>query len=104
MIRKGEKTKNYFQRNGKFALLSEDDLKFQWIFNSQISARRIPEIGDEITSYVGKLINGDKRFFFASPEDVDQNYNYNDNSLLVNAIKRGYRGAFWDILRRISEE
>ena len=31
------------------------------------------------------------------------NYNYNDNRHLVEAIRGGYRGAFWDILRRVSE-
>jgi len=33
---------------------------------------------------------------------VDRNYNYNDNSTLAKAIAEGYRGAFGDILRRIS--
>ncbi|NVM00984.1 MAG: hypothetical protein HWN67_01495, partial [Candidatus Helarchaeota archaeon] len=43
-------------------------------------------------------------FFFADPEEQDQNYNYNENLLLVNAIKNGYRGAYWDILRRLANE
>jgi radical SAM superfamily enzyme YgiQ (UPF0313 family) len=61
-----------------------------------------PEVGLEINSYIGKLIGEDKRFFFASPDQVDKNYNYNENSLLVEAIRKGYRGAFWDILRKIN--
>jgi radical SAM superfamily enzyme YgiQ (UPF0313 family) len=58
----------------------------------------------EPEQYLAQLIDGDERFFIGAKSDVDQNYNYNDNSLLVQAIKRGYRGAFWDILRRISEK
>ncbi len=61
-------------------------------------------LGDNAPSFVSELIDNDERFFFVSPDEVDQNYNYNDNSLLANAIKEGYRGAFWDILRRLSEK
>lgn len=61
------------------------------------------ELGDDIESYIGEVIKGDSRFFFVSKEQAAQNYNYNDNSLLMEAIKNGYRGAFWDILRRLSE-
>ena len=61
-------------------------------------------LGDNAPAFVSELIDKDERFFFVSPDEVDQNYNYNDNSLLVNAIKEGYRGAFWDILRRLSEK
>ena len=35
---------------------------------------------------------------------MNLNYNYNDNPELIDAIKRGHRGAYWDILRRVSEE
>lgn len=53
--------------------------------------------------YLGELIGGDERFFFLATADTEQNYNYNDNTVLVDAIKEGYRGAFWDILRRLSQ-
>ena len=33
-------------------------------------------------------------------EAADRNYNYNDNSILSQAIQNGERGAYWDILRR----
>ncbi|MBN2030400.1 hypothetical protein JW824_09165 [bacterium] len=49
------------------------------------------------------LIRDDKRFFFFNPEDSNQNYNYNANQRLVEAIHEGYRGAYWDILRRMKE-
>jgi hypothetical protein len=35
---------------------------------------------------------------------VERNYNYNENSRLMEAIQQGYRGAFWDILKRMGHE
>jgi hypothetical protein len=60
-------------------------------------------LGEDALGYLAGLIAGDERFFFMSGEVADQNYNYNENILLMNAIRDGYRGAFWDILRRLSE-
>jgi hypothetical protein len=60
-------------------------------------------LGPDAHGYLGGLIAGDERFFFGSTGDADQNYNYNENTILVNAIRAGYRGAFWDILRRLAE-
>jgi radical SAM superfamily enzyme YgiQ (UPF0313 family) len=61
-------------------------------------------VGDEMIPYIASLVRGDERFFFGGGEDVEANYNYNDNSVLMEAIKRGYRGAYWDILRRLADE
>ena len=47
-----------------------------------------------------ELIGDDRRFLFFDPSRPDRNYNYNANQLLVDAIGKGYRGAYWDILRR----
>jgi radical SAM superfamily enzyme YgiQ (UPF0313 family) len=58
-------------------------------------------IGEELHSYVLDLIDGDDRFLVGSKEDITENYNYNDNSVLVNAIKDGARGAFWAILMNL---
>jgi len=63
-----------------------------------------PELGGEMESYLAELIGEDERFFFAAREETDRNYNYNDNRVLVEAIERGYRGAYWDILRRLQEK
>ncbi len=60
-------------------------------------------LGDDIDAYIAELVKGDSRFLFVSKEDTTQNYNYNDHSQLMEAIRNGYRGAFWDILRRLSE-
>jgi len=61
-------------------------------------------LGKDAPQYLIDLIAGDERFLFMNPRhDSDSNYNYNDNSLLQKAISSGYRGAFWDILRRLVE-
>ncbi len=59
-------------------------------------------IGEDAPEYLASLVDDDERFFFMSGEAADQNYNYNDNIVLTSAIRDGYRGAFWDILRRLS--
>jgi radical SAM superfamily enzyme YgiQ (UPF0313 family) len=62
------------------------------------------DMGDELFPSIASLIKGDERFFFGGGEETEANYNYNDNNILTEAIKKGYRGAFWDILRRLAEE
>jgi len=57
----------------------------------------------DIHRLVADLVGGDKRFLHADPNELDCNYNYNDNSVLANAIRDGERGAYWDILRRIAD-
>jgi hypothetical protein len=49
------------------------------------------------------LVGGDARFFLPADTATHQNYNYNynANNILVEAIARGARGAYWDILRRL---
>ena len=58
-------------------------------------------LGLDLHGCVTSLAGGDKRFLHADPNETDGNYNYNDNSVLVNAISAGERGAYWDILRRL---
>jgi hypothetical protein len=60
-------------------------------------------VGEDAAGYVARLVGGDRRFFFPTTEGGADAYNYNDNDRLVDAIKRGYRGAYWDILRRLAE-
>jgi radical SAM superfamily enzyme YgiQ (UPF0313 family) len=60
-----------------------------------------PTVGAGIVDYLRDLVGGDKRFFLPSNEVALENYNYNDNPILVNAIRDGARGAYWDILRRL---
>jgi len=62
-----------------------------------------PEIGPEISSYIGELVGGDQRFFCPDPAAQLTDYNYSENKLLIEAIRAGHRGAYWDILRRVQE-
>jgi radical SAM superfamily enzyme YgiQ (UPF0313 family) len=66
-------------------------------------------LGERPAELVRDLIAGDQRFFEpaievdvkASYDDDAANYNYNENQLLAEAIQKGARGAYWDILRRL---
>ncbi len=57
-------------------------------------------LGEDIAAFVRELIGGDERFFFGWPEAGQTNYNYDDNAELMEAIQKGARGAYWDILRQ----
>jgi hypothetical protein len=61
-----------------------------------------PELGPDPLGLVGELTGGDERFFLPAGTDV-QDYNYNDNTVLQEAIDGGCRGAYWDILRRLAD-
>jgi hypothetical protein len=76
-------------------------------------------LGLKPAKLVRDLIAGDERFFEPMPETpaeqepadggsepmqgfaLPTDHNYNDNTELVEAIKNGARGAYWDILHRI---
>jgi len=65
-------------------------------------------LGERPAELVKDLIDGDDRFFEPTSETDGQvtngdttNYNYNQNLPLVQAIKKGARGAYWDILRQM---
>lgn len=58
-----------------------------------------PRIADSVFDWLNTLVGDDARFLFFDPARPKQNYNYNSNQRLVEAIRQGYRGAFWDILR-----
>ena len=60
-------------------------------------------LGDDAPQYLSSLVGNDERFFLHNPEAADKHYNYDDNATLVEAIRSGYRGAFWDILRRLPD-
>ncbi len=60
-----------------------------------------PELGDDPVELLKDLIAGDQRFFFGWPDNIQADYNYDDNPELVQAIRDGHRGAYWDILRKL---
>lgn len=63
-----------------------------------------PALGPDPAGLIKRLIAGDKRFFEPTSEQPDAqatDHNYNDNTELVEAIRCGARGAYWDILRQL---
>ncbi len=62
------------------------------------------KLGDDPSGEVAGMVGDDERFFFAESKKGDRNYNYNDNTMLVEAIENGHRGAYWDILRKLAED
>jgi len=58
-------------------------------------------LGEDVIPYLRDLIGGDRRFFFGWPDETQADYNYDDNTVLADAIRDGARGAYWDILRRL---
>ncbi|MFW6108586.1 MAG: B12-binding domain-containing radical SAM protein [bacterium] len=59
-------------------------------------------LGDDVEDYIRRLIDAEPRFLFPTADLSVANYNYNDHSVLCEAIRGGARGAFWDILRRLA--
>ncbi|MBN1975514.1 MAG: radical SAM protein [Sedimentisphaerales bacterium] len=60
------------------------------------------QLGEKPAELVKDFINGDRRFFEPAGED-SSDYNYNDNTPLINAIQNGARGAFWHILNKLNQ-
>ena len=60
-------------------------------------------LGDDVEDWLYGIVGDDPRFLLGRRTDANLNYNYNDNPELTEAIKVGHRGAYWDILRRVSE-
>ena len=66
-------------------------------------------LGGQPAELIRDLIGPDQRFFEPASETEPEapqngdaaNYNYNENLLLVQAIQKGARGAYWDILRQL---
>ncbi|MCX5858682.1 MAG: B12-binding domain-containing radical SAM protein [Proteobacteria bacterium] len=62
------------------------------------------KLGRNPLNFLQELVGGDRRFFLPSGDEAEKDYNYDDNDFISRAIlKEGYRGAFWEILRRKAE-
>jgi hypothetical protein len=57
-------------------------------------------VDDDLPATTTKLINKDKRFMLLSSPSEGSSYNYTDDRLLYELIRKGSRGAYWDILRK----
>ncbi len=62
------------------------------------------EMGPGWQDHLSALVGNDTRFLLPRRESGRSNYNYNENAVLVKAIREGHRGAFWDVLRRVQED
>ncbi|MEJ2657741.1 MAG: radical SAM protein, partial [Desulfobacterales bacterium] len=60
-------------------------------------------LGEDVEDWLHGIVGDDPRFLLGRRTDANPDYNYNDNPELTKAIKSGHRGAYWDILRRVSE-
>lgn len=67
-----------------------------------------PELGDNPALLVRELIGDNPRFFPPEPEtplpedeSSARDHNYNDNTILADAIAAGARGAYWHILHQV---
>ncbi|HEY6988708.1 MAG TPA: radical SAM protein [Bryobacteraceae bacterium] len=58
------------------------------------------EIGPKPLEYIGQLVGDDRRFFGVNSDQ----FNYNANQLLVDAIANGARGAYWMILSALNRD
>ncbi len=60
-----------------------------------------PAVAEHGPALITRLIGGDQRFFFENPDDrSESSHNYNEHGPLQRALAAGYRGAYWDVLRR----
>lgn len=81
--------------DGKKGLVGGDDLSNPVFFVD-------PGVASFVSGLLEDLTRDDDRFLFFDPGKPGKNYNYNANRVLAEAIRAGYRGAYWDILRRCS--
>lgn len=90
-------------------LMTEENLRLGHIHGATRDNREMlapvfylsPELGEDAHFVLRDLVRGDPRFFLPEPVGSMPGYNYNDNEPLNDAIRRGARGAYWDILRRL---
>ena len=59
--------------------------------------------GEDVEDWLHSIVGDDPRFLLGRRTQANPDYNYNDNPDLTEAIKSGHRGAYWDILRRVSD-
>ena len=58
-------------------------------------------LGADPAALIIDLIGGDERFFPPAATRDLRDYNYNENTVLVEAIANGARGAYWHILHQL---
>jgi hypothetical protein len=65
-----------------------------------------PALGEDALGLVRHLTGDDPSFLLLAAPQESGSYNYagDDRSGLAEAIRRGARGAYWDILRRTGKQ
>jgi radical SAM superfamily enzyme YgiQ (UPF0313 family) len=83
---------NYHLRG---AIYNNDDLLRPVFYIESLLGRGVEE-------YIEELIDHDPKYLFPFRKDMDKTYNYNDPTILTEAILHdGHRGDHWDIWRRL---
>ena len=59
-----------------------------------------PALGSDASALINELVAGDPRFLVLSSPAEEGSYNYADDEALGELIKKGARGAYWDIISR----
>jgi hypothetical protein len=61
-------------------------------------------LGEDVEDWLHDMVGNDPRFLLGRRTEANPDFNYNDNPALTEAIQSGHRGAYWDILRRVTEK
>ena len=59
-----------------------------------------PALGSDASALINELVAGDPRFLVLSAPAEEGSYNYADDEALSELIRKGARGAYWDIISR----
>ena len=80
-----------------FGVLEDNESFLRPVYYCDVS------LGEDVEDWLQDIVGDDPRFRLGRRTEANPDYNYNDNPELTDAIKCGHRGAYWDILRRVSE-
>lgn len=61
------------------------------------------ELDTNFFTYLQNLVKNDPSVFLSLPATEEGSYSYCNHHYLINAIRNGARGAYWDILRKRNE-
>jgi len=59
-----------------------------------------PALGSDASALINELVAGDPHFLVLSSPAEEGSYNYADDEALGELIRKGARGAYWDIISR----
>jgi hypothetical protein len=62
-----------------------------------------PDMGDDPVGFVRKCMGNEPRCLLLASAGEKGSYNYAGNDTLSLAIKNGFKGAYWDIIRQMGK-